>query len=660
MAGLDDGSIRYVERQTGDDHVPQALSPHVHPLPEAERSQQDRPPVVAKPLEQQPRPPVRPVHEQGMARLDQLRANPLGDLVHQAEAREEHERPAVRLPHQPLDARREQFDVLRIARRGHRPVHDHPHLAGVVERAAQPEGLDLVTPEAARDVGEVARPGGHGRRGQNHRDLQAEEMLAEERGHIDGHALQDEAPPPARPSPRRHVRSLQEVDASLDPLLEEQVRVAGDLGRPHGVAVQLVPVGVGGDLRPQQLQPLRQLLHRGGEHVPDDAGVRDAPVGGAVIGAPAQQVVEERLARVTRPPAAFDHLIDERGGAAPDADAGEEPPTPPRVVEEPQEMGDAGLGEAEAEVLGRDLLDAVRLVEDDVVVGRQEADAVDAEGEVGEEEGVVADEQIAVLHPPPRRLVEAPLVGRAFPAHAVVGVAPGVVPHLRLRQDRKGRARAVVGGVCPVLERVQRRPGALVGKEPVLALAGEPQASNGHVVPAPLDEHRAELVGDDRVQQRNVPLDELFLEVDRVRDDDDALVVVDDSLDGGNEIGERLPDAGARLHEQSPSPVERALDRRRHLQLLRPGLEPLEPAGDGSPGRQQTFDVDLHGFEPAARRRRPALRAAVDCTHGSRRSGGMPTPSFRSARRPPRPRFVLRSAPAGARPGAGDRASVCV
>ena len=126
-----------------------------------------------------------------------------------------------------------------------------------------------------------------------------------------------------------------------------------------------------------------------------------------------------------------------------------------RLIEKVQQVQDPALGEAQAEVLGRDVLDRVPLVEDHVLVGGQEPHAQPLQREVGEEKRMVADQQVAVFHAAARGLVEAFVPGRAPASHAVVCVRAGVIPHLRPLQLGQRGERSVARVVGPVLDRVQ-------------------------------------------------------------------------------------------------------------------------------------------------------------------------------------------------------------
>ena len=82
-------------------------------------------------------------------------------------------------------------------------------------------------------------------------------------------------------------------------------------------------------------------------------------------------------------------------------------------------------------MIAGDRFDRVGFVEDhDVVVG-QDAHAGPPQREVAEEQRVVHDQDLRVLHPAAVLVVEAFAVRRAAAAHAVGAVAGDFVPHRR-------------------------------------------------------------------------------------------------------------------------------------------------------------------------------------------------------------------------------------
>ena len=73
-------------------------------------------------------------------------------------------------------------------------------------------------------------------------------------------------------------------------------------------------------------------------------------------------------------------------------------------------------------MLGRNVFNAVRFVEYHVIVRRQELNTLVAQRQVRKEQRMVADQQVTVLHAPPRGLIETLAIGWALSSHAVVRV----------------------------------------------------------------------------------------------------------------------------------------------------------------------------------------------------------------------------------------------
>src|SRR5689334_20767175 len=126
--------------------------------------------------------------------------------------------------------------------------------------------------------------------------------------------------------------------------------------------------------------------------------------------------------------------------------------------------------------------------------------------------------------------------------------------------------------IRPLLDHPERFELGLFFEKMILPLARLLQTALAKVVAAALAEHGSEFVRIDGLDQRDVFLDELFLERDRVSRDDDALLVPHRKIDRWNQVRERFPHAGARFYEQMMAFVERLLDGRRHFQLLRAEL----------------------------------------------------------------------------------------
>ena len=294
----------------------------------------------------------------------------------------------------------------------------------------------------------------------------------------------------------------------------------------------------------------------------------------------------------------------------------------PLVVQLGKHPLDAAARHGKAEMFAGDVLDHVGLVEDDDVVVGQQLDPGPAQRQVGKVERVVDDEHLGMPDPPPRRVVEALLMGRAAAAHAIAGVACNLVPHGGSRQGLEIGPRAVAGLPRPGGEGEQFSPFSLFGKQAAGPLEGEPQPPQAHVVAPPFDEHRRELAGHDRGDERNVLGEQLLLERDRVRGDHHPprpragirrkpnrwqLVVGITAAHiavgivmrrprewiplhlvggggehGGHEVGQALADPSARLDDRMPPLSDRAGHEIGHRHLLGPRLPARQPGGQPS------------------------------------------------------------------------------
>ncbi len=352
------------------------------------------------------------------------------------------------------------------------------------------------------------------------------------------------------------------ASASVDDL----GRRVGHLG--HGRLV--------GDGRQHRLQVQRQIPQPGRQIVRHHVRLADPPgppAGGRVpVGAPA----EEHVGGVVQ----TQHVPDRVVGQA--AVGGQHALAPPGVEQHPQGVPHAGLAHLQPEVLAGHVLDRVGLVQDQQVVLRQVAHAGHPQRQIAEQQRVVDHQHVGPGHPPAGRLPEAVLVERALLVQAVAGLGAHLVPHARLGRLGQLAQRPHAAGLQrllrPVLDHHQR-PRLRLGLEqvprPPPRLLQPPLAQ---VVVPPLDQHGRELAGVDRRQQRDVLLDQLLLQRDRVRADDDPLLVPHGVVDRRQQVGEALAHAGAGLDQQVVPGRERRPHGLGHLQLLRavlvPGAEP--------------------------------------------------------------------------------------
>ena len=103
----------------------------------------------------------------------------------------------------------------------------------------------------------------------------------------------------------------------------------------------------------------------------------------------------------------------------------------PAVVQPVEDVLDLAAGDAQAQMSAGHRLHVVGLVEDHHFVLGQNAPAFASECQVGEQQGVIDDENLGVAYPATCPIVETLLVPGAFPAHAVAVVAGHFVPDLR-------------------------------------------------------------------------------------------------------------------------------------------------------------------------------------------------------------------------------------
>ena len=231
------------------------------------------------------------------------------------------------------------------------------------------------------------------------------------------------------------------------------------------------------------------------------------------------------------------------------------------------------------------------LVEDHPLVRRQHrrvAEVVgdDPHGQIGEEEGVVHDDQIRAGPGPARALVVALLEVGALGAQAGVGLAPDLLPHVVAGDEGKVAARAVLGAVDPVEQRLQLR-GAVVGKEVRCRIGRQTRAADRDVVPPALHERPPELLADHLARDVQVLPHQLLLQVDGVGGHHRAFAVADRPESRGDQVRERLARPRTRLHQPHPALVEVRRHEAQHVALSRAVLV-AGKRRQRPPGREQS------------------------------------------------------------------------
>ena len=234
MAGLHQRPIRHFKGQPRDDHVAQPAPTDIHALPETVGAQQHRALIIAESLEQQTRRTIGPVDQHGEFFRQQQRPQRLGHLAEHRETGEQHERPAIGVADQLMNPWHDALHIIRVIRLGQIPVDDQFHLRGVIEGAAQLQGLRAFTPQTRSQVRKIARAGGERRRSDHNRNFLVEQALRKNRRHIHRNALQGHSrrtaanPPLAAAHPfvlRVCVCAFQPVDAALEFLLQQRFRL---------------------------------------------------------------------------------------------------------------------------------------------------------------------------------------------------------------------------------------------------------------------------------------------------------------------------------------------------------------------------------------------------------------------------------------------------
>ncbi len=229
--------------------------------------------------------------------------------------------------------------------------------------------------------------------------------------------------------------------------------------------------------------------------------------------------------------------------------------------------------DAAAEPRGGDVLEPVRLVEDDHVVVRQHPPVPPlAQAEVGEVERVVDDHEVGVLGALARRLREAGAGEAARAAEAAVRSDRELGPQAPGRLHLELGAVAGLGRVEPPAQRVEGAAVLLLREERPAEELEAVQAVPADVVVAALQHRDVDLAAERGRGAGHVLGEELLLERLRRRRDDDA----EPRVERGNQVGEALAGPGARLGQQMPPPRDRERDRLRQLGLLLARLEPVE------------------------------------------------------------------------------------
>jgi hypothetical protein len=111
------------------------------------------------------------------------------------------------------------------------------------------------------------------------------------------------------------------------------------------------------------------------------------------------------------------------------------------------------------------------------------------------------------------------------------------------------------------------------------------------ILPA-FHERRLELEGQHLLENRDVFVEKLFLQIDRVGGNDRLLFLLDRVEDRRRQIRDRLPYPRSRLHHQMAFLLERPRHGHGHLLLLGPILEILRPREQAFLGKKRAHLFD--------------------------------------------------------------------
>ena len=246
------------------------------------------------------------------------------------------------------------------------------------------------------------------------------------------------------------------------------------------------------------------------------------------------------------------------------------------------------------------------LVEDHPPVRRQHRRVAEVlgdhpHGQVGEEEGVVHDDQVGAGRGPARALEMALLEVRALGAQTGIGLALHFLPHVVAGSEREIAARAVLGPVDPVEQRLELR-GTVVGEEIRCRIGRQTRAADRDVVPPALHERPLEVLADHLAHDAQVLPHQLLLQVDGVGGHHRAFTVADRPPRRRHQVRERLSRPRARLHQSHSALVEARRHEAQHVPLSRAvlvaGQRGQRPLGSEQPGQfvdPQRLDITRFG-----------------------------------------------------------------
>lgn len=548
-AGFDDGVGGDFEGEARDDDLGKGVAGDVDAGPKAVGAEEHAVASGAEEAGEFGAGGVAALHEEGAAGAFVDGFEALGDAFHVGVAGEEHEGAATGAAGAEIDVIDEGVEGKGGSlARGRRNIgrDEDAHVAGVVERRGFDAGAEVVAADALLEGLDRAAEG-EGGAGADDGGAAAEELVAEVGGDVDGGGAEGDDGLAA-------AGALEPEDEFLG-FGEGEELVEGGLGGfdALGLVLEFVAGGAFFDL----VGEFGEGAVEGGEGAVEGGlgaiGLADADDG--VVG---EEVLLEEAEKEVGGVEGVVHELEDDGGGF---EAGEEAALGARVVEVFQHAIHAVAAEAQAEVIGGDGGDGVGFVDDNKVVGEEDAAGFGSAGgaggvEEGEEEGVVDDDDVGVADAGAGTLVEA-VGGVAVFAGAAGGVGVDEFPDVGRGRGIKFVAEAFGGGGGPVGDAVEF--GLFGGAEEVLFIAESGGEAGGAAVVALTEEDGGFEIGvgfgvgvggKNAAAEGEVFAVNLFLEGDGVGGDDELAGLIDGVDDAREEVGEGFADAGAGFKEE--------------------------------------------------------------------------------------------------------------
>ncbi len=276
-----------------------------------------------------------------------------------------------------------------------------------------------------------------------------------------------------------------------------------------------------------------------------------------------------------------------------------------RIVEPVQKPASGAVGNLKSEMACRDVFERVRFVEDDEVVGVDEAlfvlqIVVFGTREEIKKERVVDHDNAGLLGLLAGLLIETTRVVAAGARGALVRLAAHLAPDLEIGWRVEIRKRAVLGRLAPF-------PDALefvnlgIDEEITRLLHGPFEPVRAEVILPPFEQDAGEFLRDELLDNRQILVKELLLKIDRVGGDDGLAVVLQRKKHRRDEVSETLANAGARFDQKMRFAIQCVRHGGGHLLLLGAVFEILRAGHDPAGRKHFVYGLFERGGETVKR-----------------------------------------------------------